>query len=326
MPRSTSSTSLSRSASSTSPSPRPKTNPRRGLHDRPFAAITRPRRGAAAHVSPLARYRDADGCTRELLAVPGLGGSMLVLDRDATTLGDRRLLAHLASDEPPENAALVCRLYLQGPAPRRCRRVVPTDLEHAPFASVERCSAAEPPTLENELRARGFVYRVGPMADERATAQLRWSRAPSRGRESAWEQVKLRDVVGALERYEPVRALTEQALARHREDQGVLSTRLRDEFDRLCTSPIVLNRALREAVTDAIERRGMTMSEIALRCGVVKRDRHGNPSGETSWLARRVGLMPEGGAQTPTPWVHSDVLATIARRGLGVSPREVELQ
>jgi len=27
----------------------------------------------------------------------------------------------------------------------------------------------------------------------------------------------------------------------------------------------------------------------------------------------------------PTPWVHSDVLALIARRGLGLSPREVEV-
>ncbi len=68
------------------------------------------------------------------------------------------------------------------------------------------------------------------------------------------------------------------------------------------------------------------MSEIALRCGVVKRDRRGNPSGETSWLARRIGIMPEGGEKEITPWVHSDVLAVIAREGLGLSPREVELQ
>ena len=34
---------------------------------------------------------------------------------------------------------------------------------------------------------------------------------------------------------------------------------------------------------------------------------------------------PESGKDTPTPWVRSDVLALIARRGLGVSPHEVEL-
>jgi hypothetical protein len=67
------------------------------------------------------------------------------------------------------------------------------------------------------------------------------------------------------------------------------------------------------------------MSEIAMRCGRVKYDSRGNVSGETSWLSRRLGLAPEGGEAHPTPWVHSDVLALIARRGLGISPREVEL-
>ncbi len=90
-------------------------------------------------------------------------------------------------------------------------------------------------------------------------------------------------------------------------------------------SPIVLNRKLRQAVLVAIERQGLSMSEIALRCGRVKRDSKGNMSGETSWLARRVGILPESGTTRPTPWVHSDVLALIARNGLGISPREVEL-
>jgi hypothetical protein len=66
------------------------------------------------------------------------------------------------------------------------------------------------------------------------------------------------------------------------------------------------------------------MSEIAMRCGRIKRDATGNESGETSWLARRLGLLPEGGRRHLTPWIHSDVLALIARDGLGLSPREVE--
>jgi len=70
---------------------------------------------------------------------------------------------------------------------------------------------------------------------------------------------------------------------------------------------------------------GVSLSAIAMRCGRVKRDPRGNLSGETSWLGRRLGLLPEAGEASPTPWVHSDVLALIARRGLGVSPREVEL-
>jgi hypothetical protein len=87
----------------------------------------------------------------------------------------------------------------------------------------------------------------------------------------------------------------------------------------------VLNRRLRTAVLATIERQGLSMSEIAIRCGRIKRDGNGNASGETSWLARRLGILPEGGRDTPTPWIHSDVLALIARRGLGISPREVEL-
>jgi hypothetical protein len=133
-------------------------------------------------------------------------------------------------------------------------------------------------------------------------------------------------VVGALEAYEPVRALTEHAIADRTEDPGVSLARLRCEFERLCVSPVVLNRGLREAVLDAINRRGTSMSEIALRCGMVKRDRRGNVSGETSWLARRIGIMPEGGETAITPWIHSDVLGAIARKGLGITPREVELQ
>jgi hypothetical protein len=74
-----------------------------------------------------------------------------------------------------------------------------------------------------------------------------------------------------------------------------------------------------------IEHQGLSLSEIAIRCGRVKRDHRGNESGETSWLARRLGILPEGGRNAPTPWIHSDVLALIAREGLGVSPREVEL-
>jgi hypothetical protein len=50
----------------------------------------------------------------------------------------------------------------------------------------------------------------------------------------------------------------------------------------------------------------------------------GRESGETSWLARRIGQLPEAGQPRPTPWVHNDVLALIARDGLGISPREVE--
>jgi hypothetical protein len=310
----------------TSPPSRPRLKTRRGPHQRQLSEGAVPCRDATAAVKTLASYLDTDGRARELLALPGCGGSVLVLDRDATTLCDRRLLAHLAPDEPAENAALVCRLYLADTDGHWCRPVEPADLECMPFASLKSDAPDDPAELDAHIQdAGGLVYRLGPVLGERAIAQLRWSRR-RQGNECEWEQAKLRDVVAAVESYEPVRTLTEQAIARHRGNPLVLSTRLCDEFDRLCASPIVLNRGLREAVLDAVKRHGMTMSEIALRCGIVKHDRHGNPSGETSWLARRVGLMPEGGARAITPWIHSDVLATIARRGLGLSPREVELQ
>jgi hypothetical protein len=45
------------------------------------------------------------------------------------------------------------------------------------------------------------------------------------------------------------------------------------------------------------------MSDIAIRCGRVKRDKRGNESGETSWLARRLGQLPEAGKPRATPWV-----------------------
>ena len=136
--------------------------------------------------------------------------------------------------------------------------------------------------------------------------------------------MSFRDVVAAVEAYEPARTLTTQALTRCA--RNLSTRRLREEYERLIGSPIVLNRGLREAVQRELRVGVLSMSEIALRCG---RDqaRHAaaTSGGETSWLARRIGQMPEGGEQKPGPWIHSDVLALIARDGLGVCPREVEL-
>lgn len=303
---------------------------RRGAHIRSSHRPAIPdRRGGAIVVGrPLSGYLDAEGHRRELFALPGHAGSMLVIDRDAATLCDRRLVAHLSADEPCENAEIVCRHYLADARGRRCRRVRREDLEIAPMADHgSRTRAVDPCAFEEcVLDSDGNAYRLGVSADGRSITQLRWRRRSSGSETDEWEQVALRDVVAALESYEPVRTLTECALAQGHDCPGVRSIRLRAELERLRTSPIVLNRALREAVLGAIEHHGLSMSEIALRCGVLKHDRRGRPSGETSWLARRIGIMPEGGEREITPWVHSDVLAIIARDGLGISPREVELQ
>jgi len=137
--------------------------------------------------------------------------------------------------------------------------------------------------------------------------------------------VSVREAIACLESYEPIRTLTARALALHCGQRDVSSTVLRVELARVLQSPIVLNRKLRAVVLATVEREGLSMSEIAIRCGRVKRDCNGNESGETSWLARRLGILPEGGRDAPTPWIHSDVLGLIARCGLGIAPREVEL-
>jgi hypothetical protein len=137
--------------------------------------------------------------------------------------------------------------------------------------------------------------------------------------------LSLRDVVARAESYEPACAITRRALDAHQGSRAISVAILRAELERLSRSRIVLNRLLREAVIAAVARGDVSMSEIAIRCGRQKRDSRGNISGETSWLSRRLGLLPEGGCRRPTPWIHSDVLAVIARCGLGLSPREVEL-
>lgn len=275
----------------------------------------------------LAGYRDEQGRARELLALPGHGGSVLVLDRDAATLCDRRLVAHLAADEPEENAELVCDHYLKDTGRRWCRRMRPEDLKIPPLAR-EAGRASHGPNGQGELVAGRdrSSYRLSPVQGERCIPQMRWCRGAAESHDRCWKQIGLRSVIGAVESYEPVRTITEQAIALHEEDHSVSVTRLRSELERLDASPVVLNRRLREAVLDAVDRDGTSMSEIALRCGVVKRDHRGKLSGETSWLARRIGIMPEGGEKAITPWIHSEVLGSIARKGLRVSPREVELQ
>jgi hypothetical protein len=259
---------------------------------------------------------------------------VLVVDRDAATLGDRRLIAHLDADEPVANAALVCERYLEeDPGERRrCRRVLPEDLVTSPaaaYAEVWRAQDGrqiEPGRNETQCSDRqGRTYRLGLLATDMSIPELRWLCHPPQAQDEAPRPMKVREVVAALESYEPVRLLTLRALAQHREDSEISTVMLRSELALIQESPIVLNRRLRHAVLLAVEHQGLSMSEIAIRCGRVKRDSKGNESGETSWLARRLGILPEGGADRRTPWIHSDVLALIARHGLGISPREVEV-
>ena len=280
-------------------------------------------RAVAAH-RRLGGYLDGDGRRREVVARRGSGGSMLVLDRDAATRGDRRLVAHLAADEPVANAALVCRRYLeQDPGARPlCRPLTAADADTVPFAEDAGDDPRERDGAPAEHRdGRGRRYRLLGLETGMSIPELRWEHVGVHGERAI---LSLREVVGALQSYEPVCAITRRELWAHAGSCEVSTTVLRLELARVQESPIVLNRRLREVVLAAIAREELSMSEIAIRCGRVKHDRRGNESGETSWLGRRLGLLPEGGQATPTPWIHSDVLALIARSGLGVSPREVE--
>jgi hypothetical protein len=154
---------------------------------------------------------------------------------------------------------------------------------------------------------------------------LRWTRCSHRGQGDAFEAVTLREVIACLQDYEPARRITSDVLAAHRHDRGFSTHRLRGELQRLDVSETVLNRGVREAVRRKVTRGEMSLSQIAMRCGRMTRDPRGNHRGETSWLARRIGQLPEAGGLAPTPWGQSAVLALIAREGLGVSPNEVEL-
>jgi len=266
----------------------------------------------------LARFR-ADGAERHVLALAGPGGSVLVLDCRAGGLADARVVGRIAREEPAQNASLLAAMYVADERRGRPRALCSEDLAaRAPLESRERagCSQHTAPLLD----ADGNAYSIRPTLAG-SVAELRWT-CTQPGAPDPGMPVSLRSTVGALQSYEPPVTLTEIALAAPAAGLGVST--LQAELARLRRSSIVLNRGLREAVARRIAQ-GASLSEIALRCGRFKYDRRGNRSGETSWLARRIGQMPEGGQSRPTPWIHSQTLALIARDGLCVSPHEVEL-
>jgi hypothetical protein len=325
-------TAMSTNLSTTLPSPTSATHTRGATHT--SRAATRRARACArpwhapAEQTLLASYLDDDGRGREVIARRGAADSTLVVDRDAATLGDARLVAHLAADEPPQNAATVCDSYLRDLArgAAGCRALSDQDALLAPFVESFESEPSTPAATGGRapLDGRGRAYSLELVASARSIPELRWWRSPAEHGASG-ETVSLREAIAALERYEPLCALTGRELRRHEHDPGVSTSVLRAELARVHSSPIVLNRGLREAVLTIVAAEELSMSEIAIRCGRVKRDRRGNEAGETSWLARRLGLAPESGRGAPTPWIHSDVLGLIARQGLSVSPREVEL-
>src|SRR3954470_14496518 len=98
---------------------------------------------------PLGAYTDPCGRRREIVARPGAYGSVLVIDEDARTLSDRRLVAHLPCDEPDANALVVCELYLADPAARFGRPVVADDWRRSPGALPRALETGAPVALSD---------------------------------------------------------------------------------------------------------------------------------------------------------------------------------
>ena len=268
-------------------------------------------------VNRLGSYRSATGEGRQIVLIDAAEGSRLVLDR-LPGGEDARLLAHLAADEPDANGRLVCADYLAN-GDRACRTLRTRDLQLPGEGMVGLAGRQQPPPASPVLvDSTGARYRLAATQSPR---EMRWQRE----QEGQLRVVSAREVVAALQDYEPVCTLTRAAIRAWRSARRISVATLGLELRRIETSPIVLNRRLREAVVRAVRERGVSLSAIAIACGREKHDPRGNGSGETSWLLRRVGLAPDRARGVCNPWVHSDTLALIAREGLGIAPREVEL-
>src|SRR5271165_4572282 len=202
----------------------------------------------ASHVR-LGHYTELDTTElREIVSVPGAEGSTLVIDRLACTHADARLVAHLAADEPTENARIVTDMYLADETRGRCRPVTAQDLKLSPLAA-SRPTAEQPSASQASLLdAEGHSHRIREVATGDALPALRWTRSRHPGCDQDFDVLTLRDVIARLEDYEPARTLTGEALALHRENPRVSTCQLQCEFDRVTASPIVLNRGLREVV------------------------------------------------------------------------------
>jgi hypothetical protein len=295
------------------------------------ATITNPQRPRAtgsssrmrAPATCLGDYVDQVSANRRrIVAVTRSDQSVLLLDAPGSGIAGARVLAHLTPDEPHENARILCSMYLADPTRGQCRAINAGDLlpSAAPIAPRPPRALSSEPLVDSH--GRSYCLRV--LVNGQGLAELRWIRSPGRAGSRDGEPITLREVVGCLQDYRPARIASPEAIAQVK-GHGVSTAELRGELARLMASPIVLNRALRERVQHQLDAGVLTLSEIAMRCGRVQRDQRGNGSGETSWLSRRIGLTCATGASEPSPWIHSDVLALIARDGIDVAPHEVEL-
>lgn len=267
-----------------------------------------------------------------IVALAAPAGATLVVNRLAGTRADARVLARIAAEEDPGNAQLIASMYLADERRGRCRELTAEDL--SPTARIEGGEDGSEDGGGERGDSEEFDYASG-VVDERgvrwsvratqgaecgATRELRWTRGDGGG-----EAVTLRETIAHFEAYEPLMAMTAAALDAYSDDRTIGVSALRLELRRQQESPIVLNRGLREAVLRAVGEQGLSLSEIAARCGRRHSGCEGFSSGDTTWLQRRIGIKKEAGSESPTSWVHTEVLALIARDGLGLAPHEVEV-
>ncbi|MCW3033348.1 MAG: hypothetical protein JWM60_1693 [Solirubrobacterales bacterium] len=292
------------------------TGPGRTPHSRQAPGSEKPR-SRTARATVIASHTRG-GSPRQVITV-AIAGRTLVIDRSPAR-GDARVLARLEPEEPQENARLIARMYIADTTSSPPRRVTAADLKSPERAPVDPA----PVRWETPLIAGiGATFQIQRAATG-GIAVVRWTKTRGRG-ESPAAAVPLRQVVAQLEDYQPAIAMTRAAIDANDQDPQVSVVKLKAELQRLTESRIVLNRRLREHVQRAVEHDQTTMSAIAVRCGRFRTSDRGGRTGETSWLARRIGVLAEAGAARPTPWVHTDVLAVIARDGLGINPCEAEL-
>ena len=270
-----------------------------GLASRPgTSAVRESSMGAPAAdaVSRLGRYQPSGEVReREIVGLARPDGSTLIVDLPldgASGVADARVLARLADDEPSQNAQLICDMYLGDPTRGRCRRLTARDLVSSALSDPVSAAPGGISLAQALVDAQGGLYVLRELPVGRGAPELRWTRSSSADGDEPSETVALRDVVAALEDYEPARTITAAALVAARGGE-VCTRRLAREAQRVAYSPIVLNRGLRQAVEASVAA-GLSMSEIAIRCGRIKHDRNGRRSGETTWLARRIGQLPGG--------------------------------
>jgi hypothetical protein len=161
------STTLPSSTSRIRPGHRTDDSLRRQRHRQPDSNRHDRLPAAREHRRLLAGYVDWRGRSRELIADAGASGSVLVVDRDADTLADRRLIAHLAPDEPSGNARLVSSDYVKLAQSGRysCRALTEDDFVTVPFADDLRDDVyAGAPTCPARSASHGQVDPTGSSA------------------------------------------------------------------------------------------------------------------------------------------------------------------